>query len=319
MTRLEERFQPRTPAGTDERCCVHLLGRFSVGAGGSLVELAGRKTEELLAYLLLHRHRPHHREVVAGTLWPESGTAQSKKYLRQALWNLRSLGTGGRFLQAQAEWILVDLSRVWLDVAELEEAYEQVRLVPGEQLDAVSATAIKGVVPHYRGDLLEGCYQDWCIYERERLKALYISLLEKLLAYCEACGEPDEGLVYGEQLLRHEPAHERAHWRLMRLHYLAGDRTGALRQFERCREALREELQTAPGERVLRLCEQIRADAVLPALRPGGSPTELPDDTNDGVLQPTESFLEALRALALATSLVEEGIRAVRLSTEPRA
>ena len=46
----------------------------------------------------------------------------------------------------------------------------------------------------------------------------------------------------------------------MRLLYLAGDRTGALRQFERCVTALKEELNAPPTERTIALYEQIRTN-----------------------------------------------------------
>jgi DNA-binding SARP family transcriptional activator len=46
----------------------------------------------------------------------------------------------------------------------------------------------------------------------------------------------------------------------MRLHYLAGDRTSALRQFRQCADALREELAIKPSRVTLRLYEQIESD-----------------------------------------------------------
>jgi len=30
-------------------------------------------------------------------------------------------------------------------------------------------------------DLLEGWYQDWCLYERERLQNIYLLILDKLM------------------------------------------------------------------------------------------------------------------------------------------
>jgi hypothetical protein len=50
----------------------------------------------------------------------------------------------------------------------------------------------------------------------------------------------------------------------MRLRYLAGDRTGALRQFERCAAALDSELDVLPSRATVHLYEQIRGDR-LPA------------------------------------------------------
>ncbi len=302
---------------------VHLFGKFMARAGNTLLErLPGRRTKELLGYLLLFRERPHHREVLAGTLWPESSTPQSRKYLRQGLWHLgapdRADGKLAPLLTADAEWVQANRTSLWLDVAELEEAFAPVKLVPGERLDAEQATSLKKVVPLYAGDVLEGCYQDWCVYERERLKALYISLLEKLLGYCETRGELEEGLIYGEKLLQNDRAHERAHWRLMRLRYLAGDRTGALRQFERCREALSEELGVAPGERIGALYDKIRVDGGLDAPTGPLTSAAVPEDMAPANFWhpsgPGRADAVAGRELDLATAPLHQALRALRLA-----
>ena len=36
-------------------------------------------------------------------------------------------------------------------------------------MDEDRARSLEDAVSLYQGDLLEGCYEDWCIYERERL------------------------------------------------------------------------------------------------------------------------------------------------------
>jgi DNA-binding SARP family transcriptional activator len=280
----------------------------------------------MLSFLLLYRDRPHHREVLAGTLWPESDTEQSKKYLRQSLWQLRAAGGANTastpLLSADTEWIQANADQLWLDVAHLEAAYARVKLTPVERLDADDAAELGRVVPLYRGDLLEGCYESWCVYERERIKAVYLSLLERLLAYCEATSRAEEGVTYGELLLHYDRAHERAHRRLMRLRYLAGDRTGAIRQFERCSEALREELGIAPGERTRLLCEQLKSD-----VGPPGSPVTAAGTVQvsppaplsaDSLRQVTEELDRSLAALADATRLVRDSIQVLRQAPQAR-
>ena len=69
---------------------------------------------------------------------------------------------------------------------------------------------------------------------------MYLAMLDKLICYCEAKRKFELGLLYGTLILRYDRAHERTHRRLMNLHYLSGDRTAALRQFERCAAALEE-------------------------------------------------------------------------------
>jgi len=89
---------------------------------------------------------------------------------------------------------------------------------------------------------------------------MYLSMLDKLLAYSEEHSEYDSGRGYGDTILRYDRAREQTHRQLMHLKYMAGDRTGALRQYERCAAALQEELSVKPERRTKTLYEQIRAD-----------------------------------------------------------
>src|SRR5207249_3587633 len=120
------------------------------------------------------------------------------------------------------------------------------------------AQIVRNAIELYRGDLLEDCYQSWCLYERQRLQHLYLTMLDKLICYSEANYEYEAGLDYGMRILQYDRAHESTHRRLMRLYYLAGDRTGALRQFGRCVIALKEELDVLPAEPTMSLYKQIR-------------------------------------------------------------
>lgn len=248
--------------------CVSLFGDFHVHCGEQdLTSLYPRRLQELLCYLLLYRDRAHPRETLASLLWSDSSTVQSKKNLRQALWQVQTASNSGAGSPG-ASLLLADPDRVrfnpdadtWLDVALFERASGHAQGVPGQDLDAPRVQALREAVDLYRGDLLEGWFQDWCLYERERLQNMYLAILGKLMDHCEASEEYEAGLAYGTCILRIDGARERTHRRLMRLHYLAGDRTAALRQYERCVEALRRELAVKPATRTVELCEQIRAE-----------------------------------------------------------
>src|SRR5438876_1093845 len=97
------------------------------------------------------------------------------------------------------------------------------------------------------GYLLQGCYQDWCLCERERLQQLYLGALDRLMEYSEIHGEYAAGLTYGGRILRLDCARERTHRGMMRLYHLNGDRTAALRQYERCAATLKKELGVLPA------------------------------------------------------------------------
>ncbi len=252
------------------RLDFHLFGRFHARTGGrDLSGLDACKVQELFGYLLIHRDRAHSREALASLLWGDTSTVKSKKYLRQALWQLQTAldaegdaGAGG-VLTVEHDWVrLNSATGFWLDVAVFERAFAEAKGSAGREMDDACAATLRGAVEVYAGDLLEGWYQDWCLYERERLQNMYLAMLDKLIGYCEARRKFELGLFYGALILRYDRARERTHRQMMSLQYLSGDRTAALRQYERCAAALDEELGVRPDKRTSALYQQIRAGSV---------------------------------------------------------
>src|SRR5262249_47636290 len=128
------------------------------------------------------------------------------------------------------------------------------------ELDEECVSSLRNAAQIYRGDLLEGLYQDWCLIERERLQNMYLIMLDRLIGYCETVRDYEVGSDFCSRILHIYPARKRTHHEMMRLYYLSGDRSAALRQFDRCLEALKKELDVRPTRGTLELCEQIRAD-----------------------------------------------------------
>ncbi len=295
---------------------VHLFGKLQVQRGDQVLDsLKMRKTQELFVYLLLHRNRLHCREALASLLWDKSTTTQSLKYLRQTLWQLQVAldsangDQAGSFLQVDSEWVGLNVkANLWLDVAEFEQAFTQVQGVLGSALDAKSAEILHNVVPLYQGDLLENWYQDWCLYERERLQNMYLAMLDKLMGYYEIRHEYETALEYGGRILRYDQAREHIHRRLMRLQYLAGDRTTALRQYECCAAVLDDELGVKPAKRTMALYEQIRADQL-------NGPTPAPAKASQAVAAPLLEILGRLKqfrsVLTDTQCQIEQDIQAV--------
>ena len=246
---------------------IHLFGRFSVAYGGQPVEGLGTfKVQELLSYLLIHRNRPRPRETLAALLWGDMPTEKSRKHLRQALWNLQTAlkshnaAAVDQILVVEDHWVQLNTkAEIWLDVAVLEETFAALKDKPGWALNTDERDELQLAVQVYKGELLEGSYQDWCLFERERLQNIYLALLYKLMSYCEAHYEYEAGQLFGTRILNYDRASERTHQRLMQLQYMAGDRTAALRQYERCVTALHEDLGVKPDKRTVALYEKIRS------------------------------------------------------------
>lgn len=247
---------------------VQLFGKFNAQRDDrELDRFPSSKANELFCYLLLHRDLPHPRETLATLFWGECTAEQTRKYLRQTLWQLQHGlhecwgGSCLNLVRVEKGSVRLDsCNELWLDVNEFEQAFAPVKGLAGEKMDSGSASALRNAVSLYQGNLLDGWYQDWCLYHRERLENTYLAMLDKLMAYSELHEEYEAGVAYGERLLLQDRARERAYFRLMRMRYFAGDRAGALREFQRCEAALKEELGVAPAKTTIDLRDQICAD-----------------------------------------------------------
>jgi DNA-binding SARP family transcriptional activator len=268
---------------------VRLLGPFEISTDQQALPVPSmRKAQELLALLLLAPQRRVLRDVAADQLWPSAGPESSRKAIRQALWQVH-LATdvepaeSSRLLMTSGDAISVNPARpVWLDVASFVCASGAVQRTEANDLGDDDLDELAATAELYRGPLLDGCYEDWCVVERTHLEDLHISLLDKLSTAHEHLGRLTQAIAWAVRLLEVEPAHERSHRRLMQLYYRNDDRTRALRQWRRCQRVLEDELGIRPSKRTARLAATIGADAEdEPAPTPGPSPPAVSDNLSD--------------------------------------
>ncbi len=251
---------------------VTLFGELSIQRDGQLLSFPSGKALELFCYLLIYRNRAHTREFLSEVLWPSGKPAASKRYLRQTLWRLnatvqyrpaRSQTDREPLLIIDPDWVRINPgASFWLDVSAFELAHSAAREILGHNLSDQQAQDLEAALKLYQGDLLETWYQNWCSYERDRLQHAYLAMQDQLIGYCEARQLYAKGLGFGQTVLRHDPTRECTHLRLMRLHYRAGDRISAIRQYERCAAAMAQDLGIRPSVGTVALYEQICADQV---------------------------------------------------------
>lgn len=254
---------------------MRLLGGVSVSLGAApLAPLESARARSLLGYVLLHSGTAVPRQHLAFLLWPDSSEAQARTNLRKVLHTLRrEMPEIDRFLDVTprtlrwtrdaGQWVDVERFEAALSAADQPEpSSEQVVLALRE------ATAL------YEGELLDGCYDDWLIEERERLRDRYISALRRLVSLLADRCDPD-AVRLGRELVRSEPLHEDSHRLLMRAHDAAGDRAAAVRAYHACAATLDRELGVAPSAETRRVYEalterQEARDPVGPPVRVTG-------------------------------------------------
>ncbi len=90
--------------------------------------------------------------------------ARSRRSLTQALWRIRNVLP--ELIDSDAQLIQISESAdLWTDIDTFEK-------LAGESADpaGLDALALQQAIELYRGDLLEGIYDDWVFMPRERLR-----------------------------------------------------------------------------------------------------------------------------------------------------
>ncbi|HEX9370707.1 MAG TPA: BTAD domain-containing putative transcriptional regulator [Roseiflexaceae bacterium] len=273
----------------------------------------------LLGYLIAHHDIPQRRDKLVDLLWPDLPPRQGRRMLSDTLWRARRLltppGQGDTTLLAIAGDAITfrpDPS-AWVDLVAFEQA-----LAPRPADAADDVEPIRAAVELYRGDLLEDCYDDWALYERERRREQYMSALHRLLAHDQARQAYDRALQSALRLAQADPLREEVHRALMRLYHLLGRTEDALCAFEQCRAALLEELGVEPEAETLSLYEELaalqqrRASAARAAEAPGAAilqdvPLVGRADVRAEVIEAVEQALAGMGGLLLVAGAAGQG------------
>ena len=236
---------------------VYLFGAAKVEVAGRAAALPGGRATILFAYLCLHPHREHPREMLIETLWPERAPASGRRALSDTLYRLRRSPVGDWIAVTPTRIQLANPERLWVDVWAFELATTKRARV--EEATAVPAVH-DGAVTLYQGDLLEGCYDDWLLARRYALRERYLDCLLQAGEEMERIGQFAAARLYYQQLIGEDPLREQACLGLMRTLALDGRIVDALAAFGELTTRLSLELGVEPSAESKQLAQRLRAE-----------------------------------------------------------
>jgi DNA-binding SARP family transcriptional activator/tetratricopeptide (TPR) repeat protein len=208
---------------------LELSNRALLHAGSGALVLNARDAA-LLAWLAIEG--PTTRGRVAALLWPAISVEEARSALRQRLFQLKkqagvAVVTGDGVL-ALAECVTHDLQD--------------------------GGTLLAGLTNEYGAE-----FSAWLTRERARREGRSLHQLAARIDAAEQAREYAQALALANEAVALDPMSEVAHRRVIRLHYLNGDRPAALLAFDRCAQMLAEEVGSRPSAETLALLHTISA------------------------------------------------------------
>lgn len=229
--------------------------RSGSGSGiGETLPLA-RKDAAWLAATTLRGALP--AAELATALWPAADQRGALNNLRQRLHRLRR-ATGARLLEMDTRLALAD-DLHWAPPADpdVHQGSEPPLLLAGHVYDS------------------EPEFAAWLARQRADRQAAWCATLAQAADAAEQAQALPEALRLAQRLLALEPLSEHTHQRLMRLHFLRGDRAAALATGDHCHQLLQAELGVAPSAATLALRAQIERQSLPVQAAAGPAPAVL--------------------------------------------
>jgi DNA-binding SARP family transcriptional activator/tetratricopeptide (TPR) repeat protein/DNA-binding transcriptional ArsR family regulator len=233
---------------------VSLFGGFQLRRGDrSVPPMPSRAARTLFAYLAVDRGTRHPRERLASLFWPDLPANRARRRLSHTLWQvqdaLHELEGDATYLEVTADTLaFAPDAPCTVDVEAFEAGLEQARSRRGGRTQRVrDLTDLEATVELYRGEFLAGHTDDWVAEVQERLHQAYVEALGWLVGLAKSHGAFEDALVYARRLTNEDPLREDGHREVMRLSVLLDRPNDAVRQYERCRDVLADELGTTPS------------------------------------------------------------------------
>lgn len=206
---------------------LSVLGEFSLELGPvKAPSLATQKARALLAYLVTHHESNVGREALLDVLWPDVEPERAKEGLRSALWSIRRAIRDASY--EPDEFVTANRAVVRWNAQTWFDAAEFVKLSQSSE-----PSQLKDALALYKGDFLEGDYEEWTVAERTRLGNAYESVLARLVRTARSHEA-------AQLLLTRNPYDEPSYFLLIERELSAGRIVSAEALAERCERAMAE-------------------------------------------------------------------------------
>ena len=236
---------------------IHVLGsmRATTYLGNNILP-RGKKARAILGYLALAAGERMSRARLASMLWDRTPEAQARSSFRQALHEVSSaMGPlVDELISADRDTIKLNTALCWIDAAAVVAPETTPLNSSRSELSALCA-----------GELLEQLdgistsFDQWLLAERTHFAQQLTDLLEtELNQVTRSKADLKHQISNVRRLIALDPAHEGASRALMRALLKLGERAQAIREYERCRTALRQAFDVEPSRETRALADAIR-------------------------------------------------------------
>ncbi|MGA2403505.1 MAG: BTAD domain-containing putative transcriptional regulator [Syntrophobacteraceae bacterium] len=249
--------QHKTSGHGITRIQIKTFGDFRVFRGEALIgeqEWKAKQPQLLLKAIITRGVESVPKDVLIEDLWPEISAVSAENRFGVVLHRLRKvlepsldrpLGSSYVVLKKNLVSLRKDLCQVDLDEFMILRQRGRKAEDAGDIRRAM--LCYRSCIDLYRGDFLsEDLYAPWAEPKRNELRAMYLDLLYRMAELYETQRSSKKAIECYKSIIKADPAHEEVYQKLMLIYSNRGMRAEALKVYEECKKALKDQVGVEP-------------------------------------------------------------------------
>ncbi|GAB3921618.1 transcriptional regulator AfsR [Kribbella albertanoniae] len=266
---------------------IRVLGPVEATVAGRALSLGGRRSQQVLAALVLETGRPQSAEQLIDTVWDDDPPASARTQLSIQVSRLRrafaDAGCGHELIQTTSNGYRLDDQEVRIDLVEAERLQAKAQALSDLE---EAADLLRAALALWRGAALEDLSTRAMSAGVQRVAELRLTIAEQLYDVEFALGRHRQTIGELTALVADQPLREHLRAQLMTALWRSGRSAEALECYRNGRRVLVDELGIEPGPELRELEQAVLSgsadsdpvrrpsrETVVPAELPLGVPT----------------------------------------------
>jgi DNA-binding SARP family transcriptional activator/tetratricopeptide (TPR) repeat protein len=222
-----------------------------------------RRARDILCFIASRPHRRASKDTVIDTFWGEADFGSVEKNFHPTISHVRKALNSNQplkqnfLLYRDGDYQLNPEFSYHIDTEEFDRLVTEADAARRARDQETFVASCERAVALYRGEFMQGSYDEWAEEQRSYYREQYLRLLELMASTAQKAEDWSRSLSLAQRILREDPFREDIHCHVMRAHAAQGNRVAVREQYDALRKLLRKELGVEPAPETQKVYKQL--------------------------------------------------------------
>ncbi len=224
-----------------------------------------KRARDILCFIASRRHRRASKDTIIDTFWGEADFEAVEKNFHPTVSHIRKALNSNQplkqnfLLYRDGDYQLSPNFSYQIDTEEFDRLVAEGETARRAREFDRCIAAYEAAIAVYRGEFMQGSYDDWVEEQRSYYREQHLRMLEALAAVAQKTEDWTRSLHLAQEILRNDPFREDVHCMMMRAHAGQGNRHAVKEQYETLSKLLKKELGVEPAPETQKVYRELIA------------------------------------------------------------